>query len=1047
MLTVGAAFALSASTAPDDPTGPHSALNDASLAHFAELVKETELRRRVNVLYPNPQSIFDGLQAGYVGVRHGNLTFRRRDLVAGTNALAQFARVYDSRARHGRDFGPGWRLSLDEELTPEKGGLVYADGSGARHFFSLADSGRRGTSREPLWPEQRQLGAGGAPIPPRAHLAEGVYNAYPPTPQHASTVIEVAGPVAVLRNSKETRVFERVPGDGARGNAYRLSHITSVRGEQLSLSYRHGLLSAVSDHAGVVFSVSRNSSGRIASVVDRWGRQVHYVYDAGGRLAEAQDIAGNAWSYEYALRGELTRAIGPNGRDILRARYDGAGRVEESLTGRQYKFAYAPGQTIVVEGTGHSHVFGQNDAGITVRFDSTNGVWWQLRLDQRNRVVEAQSSGGVHEYAYDRDGHLSRANARSPEASSTLQFERDTQGRITGVASSGDGLTAVEYAGGLTVIRSPGEELSFDTLPSGRIGQARRNQTSIRADYDSEGNLSGLRNEMRSVEIDRGPMGRAYAIRYADGTLNTYEYDELGNRASVSFDFGGGVRYAHDPSGNIVEVAVTHPGGGATRQSVEIGDMNRVESIDYIGAGRFEIDYDAMGRAVSFKMGEDEVRVEYEGPNRIGRIVSRSTGGQWSPGEGAGESATSATADARLELLHGDSTNIAHADYGIVSFDEVAFSLIAGDPLQHGIPGLREARLLLTVARPLFSGDETTAMMAFEKPSNPVFQPLEYRSTNCCVDIPVMPKSRAPGSGAARQPGSSDLDQPSYCEPLPPKIWITTPPTVWYIDKNSKMPDIRLTAKVGPVGLVTSLLLNYSWKLESNYGGSYGGSVSGSTRSRNWRPDWGGQLFGGYIKVKVSTVVNYKTLTATRTFAIYGKNPDASQLRPHMSDPWFFAKLVRAESSCLQFYPSGGGLPRSDGQGYGLTQLTNPAPERVHVWNWTANLNEAKRRLGNFKSEAESWWKSQEDQWKRYNATQSVENRVSPPNDQVRGGVTFGYTGSGKKPLWQADWIQRYNGSSAYWIVWENQDTRKAPVWEINDTGYVQRVLAASACP
>ena len=113
----------------------------------------------------------------------------------------------------------------------------------------------------------------------------------------------------------------------------------------------------------------------------------------------------------------------------------------------------------------------------------------------------------------------------------------------------------------------------------------------------------------------------------------------------------------------------------------------------------------------------------------------------------------------------------------------------------------------------------------------------------------------------------------------------------------------------------------------------------------------------------------------------------------------------------------------------------------------TANLNEAKRRLGNFESEAETWWKSQEDQWKRYNATQNVENRVSPPNDEVRGGVTFGYTGSGKKPLWQADWIQRYNGSRAHWIVWENQDTRKAPGWEINDTGYVQRVLAASACP
>ena len=469
-LAVGAIFTLSASTAPGDSSAPPSALNDDSLAHFAELVKETELRRRVNVLYPNPQSIFDGLQAGYVGVSRGNLTFRRRDLVAGTNALARFTRVYDSRAVHGRDFGRGWRLSLDEELTSADGGLVYAHGSGARHFFRLADSGGRGASREALWPEQRQLGAGGAPVQPLAHLVEGVYAASPPTPQHASTVIEVAGSVAVLRNGEETRVFERAPGGGMGRGAYRLSHVASAGGEQLSLSYRKGLLSAVSDADGVVFTVSRNANGRIASVIDRWGRQVHYRYDAGGRLAEVQDIAGNAWSYEYASRGRLARAIGPNGRDILRVRYDAAGRVKESLTGRQYKYVYAQGETIVTEGTGHSHVFGQNSAGITVRFDSTNGVWWQLKLDERNRVVEAHSSGGARRYAYGRDGRLVRAVEQLPDESRTLEFERDAQGRITGVASGEGRFTAVDYAGGLTVISGPDGELSFDTLPSGRIG-------------------------------------------------------------------------------------------------------------------------------------------------------------------------------------------------------------------------------------------------------------------------------------------------------------------------------------------------------------------------------------------------------------------------------------------------------------------------------------------------------------------------------------------------------------------------------------------------
>ncbi len=82
-------LALTASTAQEGKP-PHEPLADQPspgaewLSFYADLVQETELRRRVNVLHPNPQSIFDGLQAGYVSVRHGNLTFRRRDIVAGS---------------------------------------------------------------------------------------------------------------------------------------------------------------------------------------------------------------------------------------------------------------------------------------------------------------------------------------------------------------------------------------------------------------------------------------------------------------------------------------------------------------------------------------------------------------------------------------------------------------------------------------------------------------------------------------------------------------------------------------------------------------------------------------------------------------------------------------------------------------------------------------------------------------------------------------------------------------------------------------------------
>ena len=211
-------------------------------------------------------------------------------------------------------------------------------------------------------------------------MMSGIYTASPVTPQHAATTVEIAGPLAVLRNGQETRVFERTQAAAAAGANYRLSHTTSGSGKRIALSYRNGLIRTVSDADGPLFEVIRDGRGLIVSVKDHWGREVHYSYDASGRLYEARDIAGNEWSYEYGPQGQLTRAIGPNSRDILRIQYDGAGRVKESLSGREYSFTYAQDETVVFEGTGHSHGFGHNAAGITDRFDHWSVVAVEVRL-------------------------------------------------------------------------------------------------------------------------------------------------------------------------------------------------------------------------------------------------------------------------------------------------------------------------------------------------------------------------------------------------------------------------------------------------------------------------------------------------------------------------------------------------------------------------------------------------------------------------------------------------------------------------------------------
>ena len=432
-------------------------------------------------------------------------------------------------------------------------------------------------------------------------------------------------------------------------------------------------------------------------------------------------MAGNVWRYEYGSHETLTRMIGPNGKDVLRIGYDASGRVMQSHSGREYSFSYASDETVVTEGVGHVHVFGHDATGITNRFDSTNGNWWRLELDERNRVTTMQSSNGEHRIDYGPHGEITNVVEIAPDGIESRAYQHDEEGRIVGVSSQDGTLTTVDCGGSNTRISGPTEQIAFEVLSSGRISQVEQNGSFIRADYDNEGNLSAFHSGASTVQFSHDFMGRVSGTQYTNGDINRYQYDALGNRSSIDFSSGGAVRYTHDAAGNIVEVVVTERHGEQKRQEVRIGDMNRVENITYEGMGSLDVVYDEMGRAVSFDTGGDVISVEYAGPDRIGRIASQASGAVWSPNEGkAGKRNIEEATDAHREILQNDSSVSSQPDYGIVAFDGISFAVEARDPMDLGVQGLSEARRVFAVAEPLISSNEHGAMMDFEKEVDPI---------------------------------------------------------------------------------------------------------------------------------------------------------------------------------------------------------------------------------------------------------------------------------------------------------------------------------------
>ena len=234
------------------------------------------------------------------------------------------------------------------------------------------------------------------------------------------------------------------------------------------------------------------------------------------------------------------------------------------------------------------------------------------------------------------------------------------------------------------------------------------------------------------MRFERDALGRIVATTYPSGTRARYFHDLLGNRRLAEYDSGASISYRHDPAGNIVAAEARGRDGAITRQTTTVGPMNRVERIAYDPGPTLEVAYDGMGRPTTFDDGTQRVVVEYGATGAVRRLSvpaiagSLELNGQPPPG-------VRPFSVRRLAVLSRDVLGPAHPDYGPLRFAETTFHALPLDAAEAGVPNLTAARDLFAVALPLYGGTFDWIVKHFEKPSNPAFQPAEYRSTNCCV--------------------------------------------------------------------------------------------------------------------------------------------------------------------------------------------------------------------------------------------------------------------------------------------------------------------------
>jgi hypothetical protein len=169
---------------------------------------------------------------------------------------------------------------------------------------------------------------------------------------------------------------------------------------------------------------------------------------------------------------------------------------------------------------------------------------------------------------------------------------------------------------------------------------------------------------------------------------------------------------------------------------------------------------------------------------------------------------------------------------------------------------------------------------------------------------------------------------------------------VFKITQDATLPDIIFEFCTQVVGLFT-----WSWTIEweaiasglkerarkGNVLQRFNDSGSFVSGSRTWTVSFSEKVLGGTLTVAVS--INDKILT--RTVVIKGQNPTEQDIAIYVAsleDMTGFEKLLEQESHSRHFIAFDGEPIVSFDKGYGITQMTNPAPDYEQVWNWKANI-------------------------------------------------------------------------------------------------------------
>ena len=674
-------------------------------------LNELSARRRVTTFFPNFQSPQLGVQENFVNTSEGNLTFLIRDLVVLESMPVVIGRVYDSRIRKDSDFGPGWKLSMREEVYIDGSTLIFVDASNSEYEFSLQHT---------------------SIVPANPALSPVVEGSLESDSDHGNQRL-------VLRSQDLVRQFQLI------GDRYRLVRIDNGT-SSISIEYSGELIERVLSGQTEI-AIHRRSNNQIDSITDNHGRSVQFTYNDDGSLAQVDDRSRATWKFAYQMGsvGLLEKVVDPRGETVLEASYS-----KNRLTTRvqvleqTHSFEYRQSITVMEDELRRTTTFEKEKNGLTSGVVNAMGDAVRVSFDDSFRPVElTRNSTKVAAIFYDTSGRVQMIETKTGSTrfgngkhgvvtvygDARANYKYDREGRVVS-ANDKFGKRNYEYSNGETKVSVFANKSHIDLILSER---------GVISDI--------LQGQRSSVKLTYDAIGRVDSMTSSNFANVSYSYDERGLRNDISYGKSFSSMLSYDKVGNLINYSVSNAAGVTRSQKYEVDANNLVRKINsQHGSDRSEItfNYDELGRLWTAHGSNRLVEVHYDMLDRAEIIaldgepvVAKSYYENEPDVVERGDKATSFFGTVRnASSVFGTVDSIMYTRpyptmYGLIGYSSALKTFVVHEDAM--VPDLLFLASLKSRRIPLDGSAIGGGPFQFDKPSNALFLPGEFRSLNCEV--------------------------------------------------------------------------------------------------------------------------------------------------------------------------------------------------------------------------------------------------------------------------------------------------------------------------